>query len=234
MVAIANQDALIQKLDTNKDDLTSKMNSMQDFVQSQGQNMDDMTGRLDSLEDLVEDQRDLITKQTGTIERQNELIARQSEMLATISSMITNQNENFLVDCFVNCSLTIDNRIDSVSYNGLEMAVTGPLTDSCDQSHRYEPGVLTIEGWDYQTENDCLYGGLLLHCIANDISNPWHNFVTDQTHWKVSDGSTPCTDDNGWIVRRTDTYIKKMKDAGAIQIWSNAQTVRLVGTPDAQ
>ena len=77
-------------------------------------------------------------KQTGTIERQNELIARQSEMLATISSMITNQNENFLVDCFVNCSLTIDNRIDSVSYNGLEMAVTGPLTDSCDQSHRYK------------------------------------------------------------------------------------------------
>ena len=124
-------------------------------------------------------------KQTGTIERQNELIARQSEMLATISSMITNQNENFLVDCLVNCSLTIDNRIDSVSYNGLEMAVTGPLTDSCDQSHRYEPGVLTIEGWDYQTENDCLYGGLLLHCIANDISNPWHNFVTDQTHWSV-------------------------------------------------
>ena len=102
--------------------------------------------------------------------------------------MITNQNENFLVDCFVNCSLTIDNRIDSVSYNGLEMAVTGPLTDSCDQSHRYEPSVLGIEGWDYQTENDCLYGGLLLHCIANDISNPWHNFVTDQTHWKLSDG----------------------------------------------
>ena len=58
LVAIANQDALIQKLDTNKDDLTSKMNSMQDLVQSQGQNMDDMTGRLDSLEDLVEDQRD--------------------------------------------------------------------------------------------------------------------------------------------------------------------------------
>ena len=234
LVAIANHDVLIQKLDTNQDDLTSKMNSMQDLVQSQGQNLDDLkktitsqedlTGRLDSLEALVEDQRDLITK--------------QSEMLATISTMISNQN--FLLDCFVNCSLTIDNYIKSVSYNGLELAVTGPLTSyqkensfnfkACD---RYKPGVLTIKGHDTNSENNCVYGGLLLHCIANDISNPWHNFVTDQTHWKVSDGSTPCTDDNGWIVRRTDTYIKKMKDAGAIQIWSNAQTVTLIGTPDA-
>ena len=106
--------------------------------------------------------------------------------------------------------------------------------NSCDKSHRYKPGVLTIKGYDVNTSDNCHFGGLLLHCIANDISNPWHNFVTDQTHWKVSDDSTPCTDDNGYIVRLTTPFVKKMKDARAIQIWSNAQTVTLIGTPDAQ
>ena len=276
-------ETLVQKLETNQDDLISKMNSMQDMVESQGHKLDDMkikitnqddltgkldslqdlvesqcdkvedmkmtitnqedlTGKLDSLQDLVEDQRDLVTKQTATIERQNELIAKQSEMLATISSMVSKQNQIFLVDCFVNCSLTIDNIIEYVSYNGHELSVTGKLDDyqkeksfnfnSCDLSHRYKPGVLTIKGRDVNTENNCFYGGLLLHCIANDLANPWHNFVTDQTRWRVSDGSTPCTHDTGPIVSLNDPYIKNMKDAGAIQIWSNAQTVTLIGTPD--
>ena len=163
LAAITNQDALIQKLDTNQEDLT---------------------GRLDSLQDLVEDQ-DLITNQTNTIERQNELIDRQSEliinqteMLTTISNMIEKQNAHFIEDCFVNCSLTIDNRIDFVSYNGLELAVTGVLDDMTKENsfnfnscNRYRPGVLTIKGFDNNlaAEDNCWYGGLLLHCIANDI-----------------------------------------------------------------
>jgi len=249
LAAIANQDALIQKLGTNQDDLTSRIDSMHDLIEGQDQKLDnikmtttnqeDLTGRLDSLQDLVEDQRDMITNQTHTIERQNELIARQTEMLTTISNRI--KIANFLEDCFVNCSLTIDNRVDSVAYNGLELAVFGILDDtvqenffnfnSCD---RYLPGALTIKGFDTSSSasvavNHCYYGGLLLHCIANDIRNPWHNFVTDQTHWKVSDGSTPCTQDNEWI----SIHFKKMKDAGAIKIWSNAQSVTLIGKPDA-
>ena len=207
-----------------------------------------LPGRLDSLEDLVEDQRDLIANQTGTIERQNELIARQSElivnqteMLATISTMITNQNKIFLEDCFVNCSLTINSRIEAVSYKGLELVVNGRKHNfyeekffdfnSCD---RYRPGALTIEGSDVtEDEKHCKYSGLILHCIANDISNPWHNFVTDQTHWKLSDGSTPCKDDNGWAIGTAwkIPFVKKMKDAGATQIWSNAQKVTLFGSP---
>ena len=90
---------------------------------------------------------------------------------------------------------------------------------------------MTIKGYDSNGERNCFYGGLLLHCLANDASNPWHNFVTDQVHWKVSDGSTPCTDANGWIVRRSDPFITKMKNAGAIQIWSDAQDVTLIGSP---
>jgi len=237
LAAIANQDALIQKLGTNQDDLTSRMDSMHDLIERQ-----DLTNRLDSLQDLVEGQRDLITNQTSTIERQNELIDRQSELIINQTEMLTSisnriKNANFLEDCFVKCSLTIDNRVDSVSYNGLELAVTGTLDNylieksfnfnSCDQ---YRPGVLTIKGFDTNLarEDNCWYGGLLLHCIANDISNPWHNFVTDQTHWKVSDGSTPCSKNNGWI----SYHFKKMKDAGAIKIWSNAKRVTLIGTPD--
>ena len=212
--------------------------------QCSNNHQEDLTSRLDSLQDLVEDQRDLITNQTNTIERQNELIDRQSEliinqteMLTTISNMIKKQNAHFIEDCFVNCSLTIDNRIDFVSYNGLELAVTGVLDDMTKENsfnfnscNRYRPGVLTIKGFDNNlaAEDNCWYGGLLLHCIANDISNPWHNFVTDQTHWKVSDNSTPCTRDNGWISH----HFKKMKDAGAIKIWSNAKRVTLIGTPD--
>ena len=200
--------------------------------------------KMDDITNLVEEQRDLITNQTNTIERQNELIARQTEMLATMISKQSDpldSNISFLEDCFVNCSLTIDNRIDSVSYNGLKLSVTGTLDNykkensfhfySC---HRYRPGVLIIKGSDTKnSERYCYYAGLLLHCIANDVSNPWHNFVTDQTHWKVSDGSTPCTDDNGWIVRQTWAFVKKMKDAGAIQIWSNTKSTTLIGTPDA-
>ena len=219
--------------------------------QCSNNHQEDLTSRLDSLQDLVEDQRDLITNQTNTIERQNELIDRQSEliinqteMLATISNMITKQNAHLIEDCFVNCSLTIDDRIDFVTYNGLELTVTGLLSNhlkekyfnfnSCD---RYRPGVLTIKGYDINSGgyDNCVYGGLLLHCMANEVSNPWHNFVTDQTHWKVSDGSMPCTapDDNGFhFVRRDYPFIKKLKDAGASQIWSHAQSVTLVGTPD--
>ena len=215
--------------------------------QCSNNHQEDLTSRLDSLQDLVEDQRDLITSQTNTIERQNELIDRQSEliinqteMLSTINNMITQMDKWQNRHCFVNCSLTIDNRVDSVAYNGLELAVFGILDDtvqenffnfnSCD---RYLPGALTIKGFDTSSSasvavNHCYYGGLLLHCIANDIRNPWHNFVTDQTHWKVSDNSTPCTRDNGWISH----HFKKMKDAGAIKIWSNAKRVTLIGTPD--
>ena len=227
-----NQEALIQKLNTNQDDLTSKMDNMQDLIETQDQKLDNVTNNLTNRLDSIQD---LMTNQANTIERQNEVIARQTEML---SFLISRTNETIVEDCFVQCSLTIDDRIDSVSYNGLELPVSGDLnnygaenTFSFNSCVRYRPGQLTIKGFDATLGGNCVYGGLVLHCIANDISNPWHNFVTDQTHWKVSDGSTPCTHDHEWGPQTAD-FFKKMIDAGAIKIWSNAQSVTLIGTPD--
>ena len=75
------------------------------------------------------------------------------------------------------------------------------------------------------------YGGLMLHCQANDDSSPWHNFVTDQEHWKISDGGTPCTRENGELYIRKEAFMQNMKNAGAIQIWSDARDVTLIGAP---
>ena len=147
--------------------------------------------------------------------------------------------EHFLF--LVTCKLTIDNRIDSVKYNGASLAVTGVTNNwqkensftfsSCDQC---KPGELVIQGYDYNGSNNCVWGGLILHCTAVDTSSPWHNFVSDTIHWKVSDGSTPCTNNAGMIPHAAAANINFIADllaTGAKKIWSNKKAVTLVGNP---
>ena len=129
-----------------------------------------------------------------------------------------------------------------MTYNGVSLPVTGVANNwqkensftfqSCDAC---EPGELVIKGKDYDsTRPNCIWGGMILHCTAVDTSSPWHNFVSDTIHWKVSDGSTPCTNSGGMIPHAAGANINFIADllaTGAKKIWSNKQEVTLIGGP---
>ena len=140
----------------------------------------------------------------------------------------------------VTCKLTIDHKIDSVAYNGASLPVTGLSNywwhensvtfQSCDYCN---PGELVIKGSDIiSTANHCVWSGLILHCTAGDTSSPWHNFVSDTIHWKVSDGSTPCTNNGGIAGATWINFIADLLATGAKKIWSNQIEVTLIGGPD--
>ena len=197
------------------------------------QTMDDIKMAMGNQSDTIEQQRQLILNQNDLIAKQSELIVNQTEILKTLIMDIPLKN------CNVKCTLTIDNVIDSVTYNGIRLEVTGNTrTHTSENSFTFEscyksnPGVLTISGTDSNNEKFCYWGGLILHCIADDdISNPWHNFVSDQDRWKVSDGSIPCADETSWLMNRTEPFIVDMYNAGAKSIWANAKQVTLIGKP---
>ena len=137
--------------------------------------------------------------------------------------------------------MTADNVVDSVSFNGILLAVNGTLNDwkiektftfnSCDQSN---PGSLVINATDLSGSNHCSAGGLIMLCIANDTSSPWHNFFTDDTNWiNNEDNSTPCSLQNGFLpaaVKRMP-IVADMVNVGAKKIWAESKTVSLKGTP---
>ena len=129
-----------------------------------------------------------------------------------------------------------------MAYNGASLPVTGVLNNwqkensftfqSCDHCN---PGELVIKGYDYNSWNNCVWGGLILHCTAVDTSSPWHNFVSDTIHWKVGDGSIPCTNNGGMIPHAAGANINFIADllaAGAKKIWSNTKQVALIGGPE--
>ena len=63
-----------------------------------------------------------------------------------------------LKNCNVKCTLTIDNVIDSVTYNGIPLEVTGNTRMHTSENsftfvscYKSNPGVLTISGTDLNT-----------------------------------------------------------------------------------
>ena len=146
--------------------------------------------------------------------------------------------------CSVKCSLTIDNIVNSVSYNDINLMIEGgDLTNwqeektvefsSCDNT---DPGFLVVNG----TESDdvgpfCNKAGMILHCIAEDTDSPWHNFVSDGTNWSSHDAMEVCVLDNAAFVvggqNQGRQWLIDMVDAGAKAIWVDAKAVSLVGTP---
>ena len=112
------------------------------------------------------------------------------------------------IDEQVNCQLSVDNELKKVEYNGEEINFDDE-NDKKDYKKlkRIEftpmespyPGELEIEGedksgwlWDYKwpdrptyASGSCYTAGLVLHCQSNDNKSPWHNFVSDTTHWRV-------------------------------------------------
>ena len=147
-----------------------------------------------------------------------------------------------LPECFdVSCSVTVDNVVDGISYEGSELTVSGELGNwrsektfnfsTCDRTN---PGQLVVNGTDSNSNNFCRNAGMILHCECEDAFNPWHNFITDIENWKVDDGSEPCTEDTGFIpaaINQNIQFITDMIDQGASKIWSDAKVVSLAGTP---
>ena len=138
--------------------------------------------------------------------------------------------------------MTVDDRVVKALYNSYELPITGNLNNwseeknisfhSCDVTN---PGKLKIEGLDYNSKDHCTWGGLLLHCTASDQTNPWHNFKTDDDHWKDKKGEKPCVSDAGMMSHFAEqdmpNFMKKLKNLGAKKIWAERKEVTLTGSP---
>ena len=135
------------------------------------------------------------------------------------------------------CSFTVDNVVQEVKYNGVTLAVSGTLNvwtkekiiefESCDKK---DPGKLSIKGRDYNSNNNCYWGGLLLHCKASDTTSPWHNFKSGVDHWLDENGDVPCQND---LLFPSSSYgfIVALNSLGAKKIWAPRQNVVLTGSP---
>ena len=99
--------------------------------------------------------------------------------------------------------------------------------ESCDPK---DPGILSIKGRDYNTNNNCEMGGLLLHCKASDTTSPWHNFKSGVDHWLDENGDVPCQND---LLFPSSSYgfIVALNSLGAKKIWAPRQNVVLTGSP---
>ena len=103
--------------------------------------------------------------------------------------------------------------------------------ESCDTCN---PGELKITGRNYgkNTWENCIWGGLLLHCTAIDFANPCHNFVSNKDDWKDTNGNDICSN-NGGMMRYFGflPMIKYMKKNGAEKIWIASNSAILIGKP---
>ena len=135
------------------------------------------------------------------------------------------------------CSLTVDDVVEEVKYNGVTLAVQGQLNymykektisfESCDKKN---PGKLSIKGRDNNRNNNCYLGGLLLHCKASDTTSPWNNFKSGVDHWLDENGAVPCQ--NSWISHADrNPFIAVLRKLGAKGIWAPRQNVVLTGSP---
>ena len=145
--------------------------------------------------------------------------------------------------CEVICTFVVDSQVTGVYHSGQQLVIDGPKGDvsmaktvnftSCD---RMNPGSLTIHGThDGSGDNsNCIEGGLLLHCSANDLQSPWNNFVSDSDNWvDAEDDSTAACQDEGTtgFLGSTSSDIDDLVGKGAKKIWIDKVYVSLKGTP---
>ena len=135
------------------------------------------------------------------------------------------------------CKLTVDNEIRYVKYNNITLDINGDQsTWTSEKSISFEavnddPGTLEIKGFNQENTN-CQSGGMLIHCISNDTSSPWHNFVSDDVNWEDENNNVPIYCQNGMMKwGSSHDIIKFFKSVGAKAIWANRQTVTFSGTP---
>ena len=154
----------------------------------------------------------------------------------------------------VNCRFTVANRVDYVKYNGDVLPITGGSNWFQEKVFSFQscsdvsPGELEIKGTTKKlSSNYCYWAGLLLHCTASRTTSPWHNFVSDNTHWTVSSegGAVPCQQMSRFAkyfepfclptgtcpAANSYHFISSLNTAGAKKIWGQQQTVVLKGSP---
>ena len=113
--------------------------------------------------------------------------------------------------------------------------------ESCSED---SPGMLSIKSYDHDDKEHCVYAGLLLHCTVDtghQISNPWHNFVSDATNWRDENGKTlACQNNfqfslvNQWSVvnqYKKIPFIRDLIQKGAKNIWTTGYPATLNGSP---
>ena len=151
----------------------------------------------------------------------------------------------------VKCVFSID-LVVGVRYNNLPLKIYGskhfPASSSGSFKEKMEisfescsedsPGVLTITSDFHENKERCVYAGLLLHCTVDtghQISNPWHNFVSDATNWRdENDKILACQNnfqfsfDYGY---KTSPVIRDLIQKGAKNIWTTGKIVVLKGSP---
>ena len=140
--------------------------------------------------------------------------------------------------------MTIDNTVDSVSYNGYVLQVEGNMNDwkkektfkfsSC---YNNNPGELIINGTDSDKSEHCLRGGMMLLCAAADQTSPWHNFGSDLDNWvDNANNSTICSDEGSgsFVYNGLENNVQIIEDLhnkGAKKIWVDNNVASLRGTP---
>ena len=82
----------------------------------------------------------------------------------------------------------------------------------------------------------CGNNGLILRCTASKTSSPWHNFMSDKTHWRDDQNRKPCFRKHRKFPRRAYrfrghfAFIKGLVPAS--KIWIPGQyKVTLIGRP---
>ena len=88
------------------------------------------------------------------------------------------------------CSMTIGNSIESVKYDGQELTTDSGNVDNWGSVKKYSftdagtAAELEIFCYEWAKCNGSGCAGLGVHCISDDSNSPWHNFVSDTTHWQ--------------------------------------------------
>ena len=155
----------------------------------------------------------------------------------------------------VNCRFTVDNRVLFVKYNGNALPITGGSLSAWNQEKVFSfescsdtsPGELEIKGLNFESFDQCKWGGLLLHCTASRSTSPWHNFVSDNTYWTVSSegNAVPCQQVGEFnkyyepycfpsgtcSAANMFNFISSLNTAGAKKIWGQKKMVTLKGSP---
>ena len=141
--------------------------------------------------------------------------------------------------------MTIDDTVDSVSYNGYELQVEGDVKDwqvektfefsSC---YNHNLGALLINGTDWnknKPNGTCFGSGMMLRCTAEDTKSPWHNFTSNVDNWVDNeDNSTLCSNEDNMVTYGLKTNTKIIVDLhekGAKKIWTTKYESSLRGTP---
>lgn len=95
------------------------------------------------------------------------------------------------VESNVVCSITIDNSIVSVKYGGEEIKADSgdPYWWYGAKKYNFIDGgpskKLEVYGYEWDNCNGCGCAGLGVHCVSDKDESPWHEFVSDRTHWRA-------------------------------------------------